>query len=101
MVPMQDGRLIADRVDGLVLVISAHRTPRQLLEETLDAVEPAKMLGIVFNRNDRPRARYGTYDAYGSHANGDQNGVGPGGENGATSSRMHRAIERVRRGFRE
>jgi capsular exopolysaccharide synthesis family protein len=45
-------------VDGFLLVVAAHRTPRRLLAETLSAVPPEKVLGIVLNRDDRPLAGY-------------------------------------------
>lgn len=56
MVP--DCMLMARRVDGFLIVVSAHRTPRKLLAETLNALEPDKVLGIVLNRDDRPLGGY-------------------------------------------
>jgi succinoglycan biosynthesis transport protein ExoP len=53
-----DGRLLAQWVDGFVIVVAAHRTPRKLLAETLDAVDPAKLAGIVFNGDHRPLSGY-------------------------------------------
>jgi capsular exopolysaccharide synthesis family protein len=66
-----DGRLLAQWVDGFVIVVAAHRTPRKLLAETLDAVDPAKLAGIVFNGDHRPlsgyyKKYYGSY--YGDRA---------------------------------
>ena len=53
-----DCKLMARWVDGFLLVVSAHRTPRKLLAETLNALEPDTVLGIVFNRDDRPLSGY-------------------------------------------
>jgi capsular exopolysaccharide synthesis family protein len=49
---VQDCRLIARWVDGFLVVVAAHRTPRRLVEEALTVVEHAKILGLVFNADD-------------------------------------------------
>jgi capsular exopolysaccharide synthesis family protein len=54
IVPVSDCRLLAPWVDGLLLVVSAHRTPRKLVEESLNLLDGATVLGIVFNRDDHP-----------------------------------------------
>jgi protein-tyrosine kinase len=54
LVPFPDCRLIARWIDGFLVVVAAHKTPRKLVEEALNVVEPAKMLGLVFNSDDRP-----------------------------------------------
>lgn len=53
-----DCRLMEQWVDGFLVVVGAHRTPRKLLAETLNALEPDKVLGIVFNRDERPISGY-------------------------------------------
>jgi capsular exopolysaccharide synthesis family protein len=53
-VPVSDGRLLAQWVDGLLLVVAAHKTPRRLVEEALNLLDSTSVLGIVFNRDDRP-----------------------------------------------
>ena len=66
VLPVPDSRLIAHWVDGLILVVSAHRTPRKLLEETLSQIDPARLVGLVFNADDRPFSGYsGYYGTYG------------------------------------
>lgn len=61
-----DCKAMSQWVDGFLLVVAAHRTPRRLLAETLNAMDPAKLLGIVFNGEDRPLSGYyGKY--YGSY----------------------------------
>jgi capsular exopolysaccharide synthesis family protein len=57
IVPVSDCRLLAPWVDGLLLVVSAHKTPRKLVEESLNLLEGTSLLGIVFNRDDQPLFR--------------------------------------------
>jgi capsular exopolysaccharide synthesis family protein len=54
LVPLPDCRVITKWIDGFLIVVAAHRTPRKLLEEALNLMEPAKMVGLVFNGDDRP-----------------------------------------------
>lgn len=49
LVPVQDCRVVARHMDGIVLVVGAHRTPRPMLEAALDIIDPAQMIGLVFN----------------------------------------------------
>jgi capsular exopolysaccharide synthesis family protein len=53
-----DCKLMAQWVDGFLLVVAAHRTSRKLLGEALSAMDEAKVLGIVFNGDDRPLIGY-------------------------------------------
>lgn len=57
-----DSALLAKWVDGILLVVAANRTPRKLLGEALNLLDPSKVLGIVFNRDDRPM--FGYYESY-------------------------------------
>lgn len=52
LVGVQDCRVIARWIDGLLMVVAAHRTPRRLVEEALSVVDSTKMLGLVFNGDD-------------------------------------------------
>jgi len=61
-VPVPDCRLIAKCVDGFLVVVAAHRTPRGALAETLDLIDPGKVMGLVFNGNDSHHPGY--YDVY-------------------------------------
>jgi capsular exopolysaccharide synthesis family protein len=63
---VQDCLVVARWVDGVIVVMAAHQTPRALLETALDTVDPTKMIGIVFNGFDnlgsgRYRNRYPGY----------------------------------------
>lgn len=69
VVPVPDCRLIEAGVDGFLIVVAAHRTPRRLLAEALSILGPEKSLGLVFNRADRPfRGYYNAYCGYGPTA---------------------------------
>ncbi len=58
LVPLPDCRLIAKWVDGFLVVVDAHRTPRKLLAEALDSIDPAKIIGLVFNSDDAAPGKY-------------------------------------------
>jgi capsular exopolysaccharide synthesis family protein len=60
IVPVVDSALLSRVVDGVLVVVSANKTPRRLLEEALNELEPAKVVGIVFNNDDRPLYGYDT-----------------------------------------
>ena len=53
LTPIQDCRVIGRWVDGFLLVVAAHRTPRRLVADALTALDKAKVLGFVFNEDDR------------------------------------------------
>jgi capsular exopolysaccharide synthesis family protein len=59
LVPVTDAVLLARAVDGMLVVVAADETPRKLLGEALNLLDPSKVLGIVFNRDHRPL--YGYY----------------------------------------
>jgi len=62
LLPVFDSALLAKSVDGVLIVVSANRTPRKLLGEALNLLDPGKVLGIVFNKDVRPL--FGYYDSY-------------------------------------
>jgi protein-tyrosine kinase len=62
LLPVFDSALLAKLVDTVLLVVSANQTPRKLLGEALNMLEPSKVLGIVFNRDERPL--FGYYNSY-------------------------------------
>ncbi len=89
---VQDCRVIAHWVDGFLLVVAAHHTPRRLVEEALHVVERGKMLGFIFNGDDNPPSGLsGYYGYYGYHAG--SAGTNPAAPNG--HGRMGRAVTRV------
>ena len=62
LLPVFDSAILSRIVDHLLVVVAANQTPRKLLGEALNLVDPGKVMGIVFNRDDRPL--FGYYDAY-------------------------------------
>ena len=62
LLPVFDSAVLARIVDQMLVVVAANQTPRKLLGEALNLVDPSKVMGIVFNRDDRPL--FGYYDAY-------------------------------------
>jgi Mrp family chromosome partitioning ATPase len=58
VVPCPDYALVEKCVDAGLLVVTAHRTNRRLLEQALQAVDVSKMLGVVFNEDDSVTSRY-------------------------------------------
>lgn len=63
VVPLADCRVLGSVIDGYVVVVAAHRTPRPLLAEALTLLDSGKVVGLVFNGDDRPLAAY--YGSYG------------------------------------
>ena len=63
LVSFPDCRVIEKCVDGFLIAVAAHKTSRKLLEEALNVAERAKIVGFVFNGDDRHLSRdsYGTY----------------------------------------
>jgi capsular exopolysaccharide synthesis family protein len=61
-VPVPDCRIIEKYIDGFLLVVKAHRTPRGELARALDLMDPAKVAGLVFNDDRVRRSSY--YDVY-------------------------------------
>lgn len=57
LVSIPDCRVIGKWVDGFLIVVAAHSTGRKLLEEALNVTEPAKIVGLVFNGDDRHLSR--------------------------------------------
>jgi capsular exopolysaccharide synthesis family protein len=64
LVAVPDSRLIGKWVDGFLVVVAAHKTPRKLVGETLDLMDPTKLVALLFNGDDRPLSGY-SYPASG------------------------------------
>ncbi len=62
LLPVFDSAVLSRIVDHMLVVVAANQTPRKLLGEALTLVDQEKVMGIVFNRDDRPL--FGYYDAY-------------------------------------
>jgi protein-tyrosine kinase len=61
---LPDANLLAAMVDAALLVVSANTTPYPLVTRAIDAIGPARILGVVLNRADPAEARvgYGYYN---------------------------------------
>src|SRR3989441_7497242 len=57
-----DCRIIGKWVDGFLMVVAAHKTPRGLLEEARNLRDPSKMVGLVFNYDDHHIESYYYYN---------------------------------------
>jgi len=73
-VPVPDCRLLAEWIDGFLIVVAAHRTPRGLLAETVKLIDLAKVVGVVFNGDDTLR-RGGYYQSYYNNVDAEPPGV--------------------------
>jgi capsular exopolysaccharide synthesis family protein len=51
LVPMADSGVWMNLVDGVLLVARVGRTPKKLMQKTLESVEKGKLLGVVMNGN--------------------------------------------------
>jgi len=67
LLPFPDCRVLTRLVDGFLLVVAAHRTPRRMVAEALRLLDPAQIAGVVFNGEDSRRSSYGAYAYYGYH----------------------------------
>jgi len=56
--PVSDCALLARWMDGLIVIVTAHKTPRKQLENALNMLEGTPVLGLIFNRDDKARAGY-------------------------------------------
>jgi capsular exopolysaccharide synthesis family protein len=65
VVPLADSRLLSKVIDGYVVVVAAHKTPRKLLADACDLLDTAKLVAVVFNGDDQPLSNY--YGYYGTH----------------------------------
>jgi capsular exopolysaccharide synthesis family protein len=53
LLPLPDARAMARWVDGFVLVVAAHTTTKAAAAEALRLIQPARLLAVAFNGDDR------------------------------------------------
>jgi capsular exopolysaccharide synthesis family protein len=98
LIPLPDCRLLGKWVDGFFMVVAAHKTSRKLVEEALHVMDGSQLLGLVFNRDDRPISRYGSngysYLSSNGHDGGRRNGVRSVGGNFFRNGVLSRSIVR-------
>ncbi len=58
LLPLLDCRVIGQWVDGFFVVVGAHKTPRKLVGEALKVLDPATIIGLIFNGDDQAPAHY-------------------------------------------
>jgi len=68
LLPIPDARIVGKWVDGFLLVVGADRTPRKMVEESLNLMAPEKVIGIVFNGDHRSADGHDYYEHAGAAA---------------------------------
>lgn len=86
LVFLADCQLIEKWIDGFLVIVTAHKTPRKLLEEALNVIDPAKIIGLVFNKDEDLSPIYYSYH-YAHYAAPSPNGQ----RKGRRSSRRRQA----------
>jgi len=81
IVALPDCRLICGLVDGFIIVVAAHRTPKKMVEEALNGLQPEKVLGFIFNSDEQPLSGYRYYYPYGETYGSNGRRRGGKGEN--------------------
>jgi len=56
VLPFPDVGILRDLVDGFLLVVRANRTPREMVRDSLGALGQDRVLGVVFNEDERAAA---------------------------------------------
>ena len=64
VLPVADCRALGRWVDAFLFVVAAHQTTRKMLGEAVRQLDASKVMGMVFNGDDRPRRKY--YGYYGT-----------------------------------
>ena len=89
LIRVPDGHIIERSVDGVLVVVAANRTPRKLVAEGLRLIDPAKLIGVVFNGDTE---RHKGYDLRVGVP-----GSGPGGAWAGSLDRLLDTLQRWRR----
>ena len=64
LIPLADCRFIEQWVDGFLLIVSAYKTPRKLLEDAMRVVDPSKLIGLVLNKDEYIGRGYYSHYSY-------------------------------------
>jgi polysaccharide chain length determinant protein (PEP-CTERM system associated) len=68
IVPIADSHILAGLADGVVIVIRARHTPRELFRRAIESLSASNVLGIVLNDVEYGDTRYGyAYEYYQRH----------------------------------
>lgn len=58
---LAEASVLANFIDGIIFVVRAEKTPRELVRKAIDSLGKEKILGIVFNGHSQERKTYGRY----------------------------------------
>ena len=65
ILPIADSRILADLSDGVILVVRARQTQRELLQHALESFKVSNLLGVVLNGVELERSPYAyAYEYY-------------------------------------
>jgi capsular exopolysaccharide synthesis family protein len=64
LLSVADCRMLSSLIDGFIVVVAANRTPRRAVVDAMKILDPAKVLGVVLNGDERPQGPYYRYEAY-------------------------------------
>jgi Mrp family chromosome partitioning ATPase len=64
VVPCPDYRLLEPSIDGVILVVAADKTPREMMDTALDVLDKGKTLGVIFNGEAHQPDRYSYHYHY-------------------------------------
>ncbi len=68
IVPIADSHILAGLADGVVIVVRARRTPRELFRRAIESLGASNVLGVVLNDVEYGDTRYGyAYEYYQRH----------------------------------
>ncbi len=69
VLPLADFELISSACDGVLIVVRAHSTRRDLLQKVAGQLDPKKLVGVVFNGADHQKGNELYYQAYPGNSN--------------------------------
>ena len=71
IVPIADSHILAGLSDGVMIVVRARRTPRELFRRAIESLGASNVLGVVLNDIEYGDTRYGyAYEYYQRHSVG-------------------------------
>ena len=64
LAPLSDTVLLSRHADASLLVVRAHRTPREAVDDAIALLGPSRVAGIIFNGADELNRLYSKYPGY-------------------------------------
>jgi Mrp family chromosome partitioning ATPase len=62
--PTDEPDILANQVDGVIIVVKFGKTPKEVIKRTLGSLSGVNILGIVFNGVEFPTKRHQYYYFY-------------------------------------